>query len=318
MRVKEQLIQILEENRNTTISGQALADQLHVTRSAIWKAMELIKKEGYAIQATPNKGYTLLENSDVLSVPGIQHYLQRDIDIFIYDSLPSTNTAMKRLAIDNGKHCSVILANEQTAGRGRFDRSFYSPLNKGIYMSILVKQKKKFQHSTRITLQTAVALTRAIETLYGIKTQIKWVNDIYYHGKKLCGILSEAISDFESGMIESIIVGIGINVSTTLDDFPKELQNTATSLDFLQVNRNQFIASILHNFFNVIEEDDSSILQEYREKSCILHKTIHFMKDNSMVKGYAKDINEEGNLVIAYDHTEIILNSGEISIGVEE
>ena len=221
MSVKQNVIALLEENRSKVISGQELANQLHVSRAAIWKAIKTLKEEGYNIEATPNKGYVLLENSDVLSKQGIAYYLTEEIDIFSYKTIDSTNTQMKKLAINGGKNHSVIVSEEQSAGRGRFGRSFYSPAQKGVYMSVLLKTGDSLQNATMITIKTAVVVRRAIAKLYDIEVAIKWVNDLYYRGKKVCGILSEAISDFESGMIEAIIIGIGINVST--DNFPLEI-----------------------------------------------------------------------------------------------
>ena len=165
MSVKQNVIALLEENRSKVISGQELANQLHVSRAAIWKAIKTLKEEGYNIEATPNKGYVLLENSDVLSKQGIAYYLTEEIDIFSYKTIDSTNTQMKKLAINGGKNHSVIVSEEQSAGRGRFGRSFYSPAQKGVYMSVLLKTGDSLQNATMITIKTAVAVRRAIAKL---------------------------------------------------------------------------------------------------------------------------------------------------------
>ena len=291
MSVKQNVIALLEENRSKVISGQELANQLHVSRAAIWKAIKTLKEEGYNIEATPNKGYVLLENSDVLSKQGIAYYLTEEIDIFSYKTIDSTNTQMKKLAINGGKNHSVIVSEEQSAGRGRFGRSFYSPAQKGVYMSVLLKTGDSLQNATMITIKTAVAVRRAIAKLYDIEVAIKWVNDLYYRGKKVCGILSEAISDFESGMIEAIIIGIGINVST--DNFPLEIASIATSLGLQEANRNQFIAEILNQLFAIIDEDFKLVLNEYRMASCVLHKQITFYR---LVEQYVKMMVQEVKL----------------------
>ena len=155
MSVKQNVIALLEENRSKVISGQELANQLYVSRAAIWKAIKTLKEEGYNIEATPNKGYVLLENSDVLSKQGIAYYLTEEIDIFSYKTIDSTNTQMKKLAINGGKNHSVIVSEEQSAGRGRFGRSFYSPAQKGVYMSVLLKTGDSLQNATMITIKTA-------------------------------------------------------------------------------------------------------------------------------------------------------------------
>lgn len=310
MSVKQNVIALLEENRSKVISGQELANQLHVSRAAIWKAIKTLKEEGYNIEATPNKGYVLLENSDVLSKQGIAYYLTEEIDIFSYKTIDSTNTQMKKLAINGGKNHSVIVSEEQSAGRGRFGRSFYSPAQKGVYMSVLLKTGDSLQNATMITIKTAVAVRRAIAKLYDIEVAIKWVNDLYYRGKKVCGILSEAISDFESGMIEAIIIGIGINVST--DNFPLEIASIATSLGLQEANRNQFIAEILNQLFAIIDEDFKLVLNEYRMASCVLHKQITFNQKGEQFTGLVREINDLGNLVVSSNGAEMVLTAGEL------
>lgn len=312
MSVKQNVIALLEENRSKVISGQELANQLYVSRAAIWKAIKTLKEEGYNIEATPNKGYVLLENSDVLSKQGIAYYLTEEIDIFSYKTIDSTNTQMKKLAINGGKNHSVIVSEEQSAGRGRFGRSFYSPAQKGVYMSVLLKTGDLLQNATMITIKTAVAVRRAIAKLYDIEVAIKWVNDLYYRGKKVCGILSEAISDFESGMIEAIIIGIGINVST--DNFPLEIASIATSLGLQEANRNQFIAEILNQLFAIIDEDFKLVLNEYRMASCVLHKQITFNQKGEQFTGLVREINDLGNLVVSSNGAEMVLTAGEVSI----
>lgn len=312
MSVKQNVIALLEENRSKVISGQELANQLYVSRAAIWKAIKTLKEEGYNIEATPNKGYVLLENSDVLSKQGIAYYLTEEIDIFSYKTIDSTNTQMKKLAINGGKNHSVIVSEEQSAGRGRFGRSFYSPAQKGVYMSVLLKTGDSLQNATMITIKTVVAVRRAIAKLYDIEVAIKWVNDLYYRGKKVCGILSEAISDFESGMIEAIIIGIGINVST--DNFPLEIASIATSLGLQEANRNQFIAEILNQLFAIIDEDFKLVLNEYRMASCVLHKQITFNQKGEQFTGLVREINDLGNLVVSSNGAEMVLTAGEVSI----
>lgn len=312
MSVKQDVITLLEKNRSKAISGQEIANQLNVSRAAVWKAIKTLKEEGHNIAATTNKGYVLLENSDVLSKQGIAYYLNEKIDIYSYKTIDSTNTQMKKLAISGGRNHSVIVSEHQSAGRGRFGRAFYSPAQKGIYMSVLLKTNDSFQDAGMITIRSAVAIKRAIAQLYGLEVMIKWVNDLYYHGKKVCGILSEAISDFESGMIEAVIVGIGINVSTT--DFPPELATIATSLGIQNANRNQFIAEILNQLFAIIDEDFETVLNEYRLASSVLHKEITFNQKGKVFTGYVKDINNQGNLVIDSNGQEIVLSSGEVSI----
>lgn len=179
-------------------------------------------------------------------------------------------------------------------------------------MSVLLKTGDSLQNATMITIKTAVAVRRAIAKLYDIEVAIKWVNDLYYRGKKVCGILSEAISDFESGMIEAIIIGIGINVST--DNFPLEIASIATSLGLQEANRNQFIAEILNQLFAIIDEDFKLVLNEYRMASCVFHKQITFNQKGEQFTGLVREINDLGNLVVSSNGAEMVLTAGEVSI----
>ena len=179
-------------------------------------------------------------------------------------------------------------------------------------MSLLLRYNQTFNDATLITIQSAVAIKRVIKKLCGIDTKIKWVNDLYYQGKKICGILTEAISDFESGMIEAIIIGIGINVSTK--QFPEELLDKATSLGIENINRSKFIALIVNEILKIIDEDFDNVLNEYKDASCVLNKKVEFRYKGQIYNGIAKDINNLGNLIVKCDNQEYTLNSGEVSI----
>lgn len=312
MTIKSDVLKILEQNRNIFISGQELAKQLNVSRMSICKVIKKLKEEGYNIEASTNKGYMLLDNNDILSSEGISCYLDKKMDIYAYKTIDSTNTQMKKFAVDNHVDYALIVAEHQSAGRGRFNRNFYSPEKQGIYMSLLLRYNQTFNDATLITIQSAVAIKRVIKKLCGIDTKIKWVNDLYYQGKKICGILTEAISDFESGMIEAIIIGIGINVSTK--QFPEELLDKATSLGIENINRSKFIALIVNEILKIIDEDFNNVLNEYKDASCVLNKKVEFRYKGQIYNGIAKDINNLGNLIVKCDNQEYTLNSGEVSI----
>lgn len=179
-------------------------------------------------------------------------------------------------------------------------------------MSLLLRLPQQFSDASMITIYTAVAVHRALYRLYKIDTHIKWVNDILYQKKKLCGILCEAISDFESGQIEAVIVGIGLNVSTMV--FPEELNDIAVSLPPLSVNRNELIACIVNELLELQNEDRDAVLAQYREKSVVLHRHITWMRNGMRCNGYVETINDAGNLVVSCEGTRVILNSGEVSV----
>lgn len=321
MSIKSEILHILESNRGRNISGQELADMLNVSRTAVWKAINSLKGEGYLIGAATNKGYSLSNTSDLLSSEGIKLYLDeefKNIPVIVYKTIESTNSEAKLLAVQNAEHGTTIIAEEQTKGRGRFGRDFFSPSDSGIYMSIILKPLLSIENSVLITTAAAVAVCEAIEKFISQAPKIKWVNDIFIGDRKVCGILTEAVTNFESGMMDSVVVGIGINVKTKNEDFPIELQNTAGAIfnngdNFI---RNHLSAEIINNVLNITEHLESkNFMQSYRERSMILGEQILYNKNNNWYEGYASEINDSGELIIyTADGQKIALNSGEVSI----
>jgi len=255
MSSKKYVLALLESKRNQSISGEYIAEQLNVSRNAIWKAIRELRNDGYKIRAVTNKGYCLCEDNDILSVEGMLPYLSQEKiseRIFIYDCLESTNKTAKEMAISEAEHGTVVIADSQTAGKGRYGRSFHSPPNHGLYMSLIIKPNQyRFSTPTLITAFSAVTVCEAIEAISDKRPKIKWVNDIFLNGKKICGISAEAITDFESGNTQWIVVGIGVNYSTLATDFPEELRHIAGSvfgLDTPPTTRNHLAAEILNRF----------------------------------------------------------------------
>lgn len=322
MSLKHSVLQILEENRNICISGQQLANQLSVSRAAIWKAINSLKEDGYSIDATTNKGYKLFEENDLLSSEGVRPYLNKeyeDIPLIVHKTVVSTNLEAKKLAVDNATHGTVILSEEQTNGRGRLGRKFYSPAKTGIYMSVILRPKISITNAALITTATAVAVCRAVNILCKKDPKIKWVNDIFLDNKKVCGILTEAVTDFESGMVESIIIGIGINFKTKIDQFPDEIKEIAGSLysfETSEINRNQLIAGIINELFLQYRNlETREFLKEYKEYSLILGENIVFYENRKENFGKAIDIDNNGCLIVKTQQGEIkSLNSGEVTI----
>jgi BirA family biotin operon repressor/biotin-[acetyl-CoA-carboxylase] ligase len=319
MTLKNKIISIFEKNKQKTVSGQELADKLSVSRTAVWKAVNALKKEGYPIKASTNNGYILAANSDILSTEGIRLYLSSEnkrFDIYVYKTIDSTNNQAKKMVAEGtAKHGTIITADEQTAGRGRFDRKFFSPAKTGVYMTVVFKPNKNAADTQLITIAAAVSVVRAVKKLTGIDTDIKWVNDVFLNGKKICGILTEATIDFESQTAESIIVGIGVNIKT--EDFPKEMKKTATSLYCDNLNRNVLIAKIVNNL-TVLYSDlkNKNLMQEYKRHSVILNKNISYVINGLKKEGFVTDINEKGNLIVKTSNGKVeTLESGEVTIG---
>ena len=320
MSVKNEVLHILEQYKGKSISGQDLAEKLGVSRTAVWKSIKSLKDEGYLIDGISNKGYSLSLSSDVLSSEGIKPFLKdefNEIPITVYKTINSTNTEAKILATSNAKHGTVILSEEQTNGRGRMGRNFYSPAESGIYMSIILKPNLNIADSVLITTATAVAVCLAIDKFTKFESKIKWVNDIFINDKKVCGILTEAVTDVESGTINSVIVGIGLNVKTEL--FPTEIKDIAGSIFNSNDNsfiRNQLAAEIINNVLSMCNKlEDRNFLKIYKERSMIIGEKIRYSKNNQWFEGYAEDIDDFGGLVVFHDDGyKEILHSGEISV----
>lgn len=317
MSVKQAVISILEENRGGTLSGQEIADSLNVSRAAVWKAVKSLQNEGFAITAVPNKGYILQEKSDVLSPEGVRLALPKQyktLPISVFKILDSTNNQAKKAALEGASSGTLIIAEQQSAGRGRQGRSFYSPAAQGLYMSIILRpQNNNLSDCLLITVRAAVATARAISRLTDAQAQIKWVNDIFINDKKVCGILTEAISDFESGGVEAVIIGIGVNCQNSC--FPADLQPIATSLKQYNINRNRLAAAITANLLSLQDYPDDLLIEEYKAKSNIIGKQITFEQNGQKLCGEAVNINLQGNLIVKCGRSLITLQAGEISIG---
>lgn len=232
--------------------------------------------------------------------------------ISVLETVDSTNTYAKKLAASGAKSGTVVIANHQTAGRGRLGRSFYSPESTGLYMSLLIRNEHAPLDPSALTIAAGVAVCRAINTVCGKTPQIKWVNDIFLDSKKVCGILAEAGTD--SGVLSYIIVGIGLNVSTQI--FPGELQSIAASLGE-NINRSVIAGEIIKEFYELRPLcGTQELINEYKSLSLILGKKITFTQDGTEYCGIASDINIEGNLLVRLDNSKTVtLQSGMISLG---
>ncbi len=230
------------------------------------------------------------------------------VEMLKFDVIDSTNLEAKRRIKQGCKLPLLITADTQTAGKGRMGRSFYSPDKTGLYMSFAYTPETDFSDSVTVTSAAAVAVVRAIEELTDLKPKIKWVNDIYIDNKKVCGILTEAVT----GEKTAIIIGIGVNITTA--DFPNELKETAASLD-LAVDKRELAVSIVKNLIDLIKGlPQRTFLSEYKQRSLVLGKEIFFIKDGETKEGTAVDINQDGGLVVKTSDKEVTLSTGEITL----
>lgn len=324
MSTKDSVLKALEKSRDSFISGEELSGRLGVSRTAVWKAINSLREEGYTIEAVTNKGYMLMREQWKITEESFKACLPskyKNIKVHIYDTLDSTNTRAKQIAAETGDAMYVVIARQQTSGRGRLGRSFFSP-REGLYMSLVIKPDFDSGKSGLVTSAAAVAVAQSIEEHASKEAGIKWVNDVYVDGKKVCGILTEGITDFESGRIEHLIIGIGIN--TTVKDFPSELLSVAGAVEG-DYSKSALAASVISKTLDFISKIDSpSFMEAYKQKSIVLGKSIKVYKGKYKVNpddeipginARVLDIDSDGALIVLYsDGTREKLISGEISI----
>ena len=325
MSTKNRILELLEQQRGESISGEHLAEILSISRNAVWKAVKELQKEGYHIVAVTNKGYCLSDENDIVSIPGIKPFLSEKNQpyankIHIYKSLESTNKTAKEMAVAGAEHGTVIISDCQTMGRGRYSRNFFSPSGGGLYMSIVLRPEVlHFKNPTSVTAFAAVSVCEAIESISKKVPNIKWVNDIFLNGKKVCGILTEAVTDFESGGLDWIVLGIGINVYIRAEDFPGDLQSLATSIypdERIPGVRNKLSAEIINRILGFeTSPSETEIFEKYKKRLMMLGKEITVNQNQTEYKATAIDVDSVGHLIVKNENGEIItLSTGEIRI----
>ena len=332
------------DNEELSISGELLAKECGVSRTAIWKAINNLRKEGFQIEGTTNGGYILKNDKDAFDKELFSHYFTENFPEFknsnieCFEEIDSTNTYGKRLLAENGSfrtpdgqltdfgkkyNNSIIVAESQTAGRGRLGRTFYSPKKTGIYLSIIYGPEGGITQPAKLTAFSAVAVYRAIKKLYNVQPSIKWINDIFINGKKVCGILTEGFTNFETGTIEAAIIGIGVNIEDNPECFPEDVAKIAGGIlrqhETKSAGRCQLAAEIAGQVLTILNEAPEKVMEEYKNASFIIgqeveiHPVIGDNKKNYNAK--VLDIDNEASLVVQLpDGTKKTLSSGEISL----
>lgn len=322
MPARDKLLELLERGKGAYFSGEELARELSISRAAVWKAVSALREAGYAIDAAPNRGYCLSRESDILSRQGISKYLNArcaGLQIEVLPTLGSTNAAARERAEAGAAEGLTIISNEQTAGRGRRGRSFYSPGGAGVYMSVLLRPKEwSFERSGALTASAAVAACESIEAVSGERAGVKWVNDVYIGEKKVCGILTEAVFGLEGGVMEYAVVGVGINAYPSRAGFPPELEPIAgTVLPASQPDAKTRLAAAFLNRFMAYyaAPDPAECMQKYRARSLAVGRRVTVLSGGKAVQAQALDIDAHCRLLVRYDDgTQAKLSSGEISI----
>lgn len=319
MTTKERLFTLLEARQGSFVSGEELAETLHLSRAAVSKAMKALRQEGYAIEAVTNRGYRLSGECDILSEQGVKKHLNQDYQITFAPSVGSTNTVLRALAEQGAPEGTVVIADEQTGGRGRMGRVFYSPAGSGIYLSLLLRPVNADPRQTvTLTAAAAVALCQAIEAVSENGPQIKWVNDIFLNGRKISGILSEAAFGLESGLPEYVVVGVGINAYTPEGGFPPELAEIAGALWERPVpgGKNRLAAEFVNHFWKLYTAGDpAAFLEDYRRRSLVVGKDITVIAGGKETPAHALGIDESCRLLVRYKSGETAaLSYGEVRI----
>ena len=325
------------EQNGSPLSGEEAALHLGLSRVSVWKAVQKLRDEGYEIEGGKNKGYILKSSSDVLNAFSIEKNLSAFAQsvckgkVEVFKTIDSTNTEAKRRLNSSSRaeslHGTVLFAEHQSAGRGRFSRSFYSPRGAGLYFSLIfcpsipARTEREVPSSALYTAISATVICRCLKAL-GFAPQIKWVNDIYLNGKKICGILSEGIIDMETSSVQAVIIGIGLNVKES--NFPPELKNKAGALfseaEDLPLNRNVLASSIISSLIEALYglHSQNTLMEEYKSLSLLTGKKVKVLPfADTPYEALVLGISDLGHLIIETDDgkkDELI--SGEVSLSV--
>jgi BirA family biotin operon repressor/biotin-[acetyl-CoA-carboxylase] ligase len=293
------------------VSGTALSQELSVSRAAIWARIQDLRSLGYDIEASPHRGYRLLSapdvlhSDDLLSRLGKTKVVGRDIRVFLETT--STNDVIEKLARDGVREGAVVFAESQTQGRGRLGRKWLSPARRGLWFSVLLRPDLRPQEVTRLTIASATALRRAIETQTGLKAEIKWPNDILIHGRKVAGILTELSAELD--VVKYVILGIGVDVNINSGEFPAELRKLATSLKAelgKPVSRADLAVAMLReldrDYTRIAGGRFPALADEWEEHGTTIGHEVVIRMGDRQISGRAESLGEDGELLVRTDH----------------
>lgn len=321
---KQKILSILRQNPAGYTSGEAVSRELGISRAAVSKAVNSLRQEGYEIEAVTHRGYRLVAGPNALTQGEIMPWLHTShiaSRLECFDSIDSTNSYLKRNApqISDG---TAVVANQQTGGRGRLGRSFQSPPDSGVYLSVLLRPDLPPVEALNLTAFVAVAVCEGIQRATGLDPQIKWTNDIVAGGKKVCGILTEMSIEGESGALQYIVTGIGINVSQRPEDFPEDIRDIAGSLSMAAghpIHRGRLTAEILNALDEMYQawlSGGGDYLDRYRSRCLTVGKQVRLLRANGSVESaQAIAVSENFGLVVRHpDGREEVVTSGEVSV----
>jgi BirA family biotin operon repressor/biotin-[acetyl-CoA-carboxylase] ligase len=295
------------------VSGQELAVRLGVSRAAVWKAVKELQQSGEQITSDPKRGYRL-DITGQLRPSTLLRALPELAQVECHEVISSTNDRARELALRGAPSWTVVVADRQSAGRGRFTRPFISPGGCGLYFTILLRPACPSERIPYLTTCAAVAVSEAIESLCPVKVGIKWVNDLWVNGKKICGILTEGALDAESGSLAYALVGIGINVLHT--DFPPELAGIATTIEDAgggHPDRSALLCAVLRSLYTRFSDFESgTFLADYRMRSVLDGRRVTVCRGGEVFEATVQGIGEQGELCLTVGGREVRLSSGEV------
>jgi BirA family transcriptional regulator, biotin operon repressor / biotin---[acetyl-CoA-carboxylase] ligase len=303
--MQEHIIQCLKKSKGGYLSGEEISRSANISRAAIWKYMQELRKDGYEIEAVPHLGYQLVSVPDKLLAHEIQFELKTKTfgcKVFYHESLSSTMDEAFKLGMEGAPEGTVVCAEAQTKGRGRLGRSWSSPKYKGIYLSIILRPKLSPSELAKLTLLSAVAVAQAVEKVSGVEARIKWPNDILVKNKKLAGILTELRAEVDQ--MKFVVLGLGLNVN----NLSAQLVDGATSLKqeagktFSRVEVVQEILRAFEHWYHRLEKKGfDEIMQVWKERSHTLGKWVRITDPAGAVEGVAFDLDSDGGLLIRKD-----------------
>ena len=318
--LQDEVLHLLK-NAPEPLSGESMSRALGVSRAAVWKAVTALREKGYTVEALPARGYRLAASPDILS-PGELADPGRRVgrEVICLDRVDSTNDECKRRAMTGAPDGLVITAGEQTRGKGRRGRSFQSPAGQGLYLSALLRPQVPLAQVSQLTAWSAVAVCRAVEAASGLTPGIKWTNDVILGGRKLCGILTELGLEGETGSLDYVVVGIGVNIDQREADFGPELSPIATSLalEGAPVRRAALARAILgelDRMYRAFPDGREDYLAEYRRRCLTVGREVRLIRPRGETEAFALGVDDDFALRVRLsDGGEARVEAGEVSV----
>jgi BirA family biotin operon repressor/biotin-[acetyl-CoA-carboxylase] ligase len=306
-----QILNALRMAGSSSVSGAELSHTMGVSRAAVWARINDLRSLGYEIEASPHLGYRLISSPDLLHADdllarlGKSRVIGRDIRVF--EQTTSTNDVIEKLARDSVKEGVTVFAEAQVKGRGRLGRKWLSPPRKGLWFSVLLRPELRLEAATQLTVASATALRRAIQSQSGLEAKIKWPNDILVHGKKVAGILTELNAELDR--IKYLILGIGVNVNLKVADFPSELRALASSLMIESgrtIQRADLAVTILREldeeYHRIVSGQFTLVADEWETHCATIGQNVSIRSGQRQIRGRAEALGEDGALILRTEH----------------